>query len=220
MEKLSSTLRNMLLSLTGICIIVSGILALVNQVTKVPIEEAQAKAKVEAIGAVTPKFDNNPFAEKIRVLPEGETDSLTVYPAKMKGQLVGFAIESYTQRGFSGLISVMVGFDASGKLVDFSVLQHAESPGLGSLIPEWFHEKSETGGIRDMRGLDMKASAPLSVSKDGGKVDAITAATISSRAFLDAVNRAWSKARGNKSSDSVSSATVSTAESANSETKS
>ena len=86
----------------------------------------------------------------------------------------------------------MVGFDASGKLVDFSVLQHAESPGLGSLIPEWFHEKSQTGGIRDMRGLDMKAVSPLSVSKDGGKVDAITAATISSRAFLDAVNRAWS----------------------------
>ena len=47
------------------------------------------------------------------------------------------------------------------------------------------------GGIRDVRGLDMKASAPLTVSKDGGKVDAITAATISSRAFLDAVNRAW-----------------------------
>ena len=231
MAKLSSTLRNMLLSLTGICIIVSGILALVNQVTKAPIEEAQVKAKVEAISAVTPKFDNNPFAEKIRVLPEGETDSLTVYPAKMKGQLVGFAIESYTQRGFSGLISVMVGFDASGQLVDFSVLQHAESPGLGSLIPEWFHEKSETGGIRDMRGLDVKASAPLSVSKDGGKVDAITAATISSRAFLDAVNRAWSvfkyvqdpegsKASGYQSSDSVSSATVSTAERADSETKS
>ena len=192
MAKLSSTLRNMLLSLTGICIIVSGILALVNKVTKAPIEEAQVKAKVEAISAVTPKFDNNPFAERLRFLPEGESDSLTVYPAKMGGQLVGFAIESYTLKGFSGLISVMVGFDASGKLVDFSVLQHAESPGLGSLIPEWFHEKSQTGGIRDMRGLDMKAVSPLSVSKDGGKVDAITAATISSRAFLDAVNRAWS----------------------------
>ena len=66
MAKLSSTLRNMLLSLTGICIIVSGILALVNKVTKAPIEEAQVKAKVEAISAVTPKFDNNPFAERLR----------------------------------------------------------------------------------------------------------------------------------------------------------
>ena len=149
------------------------------------------RAKVEAIRAVAPAFDNNPFAEKLMVLPEGETDSLTVYPAKKGSALVGFAIESYTQKGFSGLIRVMVGFDAEGRLVDFSVLQHSESPGLGSRIPEWYHEKSETGGIRDVRGLDMKASAPLTVSKDGGKVDAITAATISSRAFLDAVNRAW-----------------------------
>lgn len=191
MKKLSSTLPNMLLSLGGICVVVSGILALVNRVTTAPIAEAEMRAKVEAIRAVAPPFDNNPFAEKLRVLPEGETDSLTVYPAKKGSALVGFAIESYTQKGFSGLIRVMVGFDVAGHLVDFSVLQHSESPGLGSRIPEWFHEKSETGGIRDMRGLDMKASAPLTVSKDGGKVDAITAATISSRAFLDAVNRAW-----------------------------
>ena len=191
MKKLSSTLPNMLLSLGGICVLVSGILTVVNKVTTAPIAEAEMRAKVEAIRAVAPAFDNNPFAEKLMVLPEGETDSLTVYPAKKGSTLVGFAIESYTQKGFSGLIRVMVGFDVAGHLVDFSVLQHSESPGLGSRIPEWFHEKSETGGIRDMRGLDMKASAPLTVSKDGGKVDAITAATISSRAFLNAVNRAW-----------------------------
>ena len=191
MKKLSSTLPNMLLSLGGICVLVSGILAVVNKVTTAPIAEAEMRAKVEAIRAVAPAFDNNPFAEKLMVLPEGETDSLTVYPAKKGSTLVGFAIESYTQKGFSGLIRVMVGFDAEGRLVDFSVLQHSESPGLGSRIPEWYHEKSETGGIRDVRGLDMKASTPLTVSKDGGKVDAITAATISSRAFLDAVNRAW-----------------------------
>ena len=191
MKKLSSTLPNMLLSLGGICVLVSGILAVVNKVTTAPIAEAEMRAKVEAIRAVAPAFDNNPFAEKLMVLPEGETDSLTVYPAKKGSTLVGFAIESYTQKGFSGLIRVMVGFDAEGCLVDFSVLQHSESPGLGSRIPEWYHEKSETGGIRDMRGLDMKASAPPTVSKDGGKVDPIPAATISSRAFLDAVNRAW-----------------------------
>ena len=191
MKKLSSTLPNMLLSLGGICVLVSGILAVVNQVTTAPIAEAEMKAKVEAIRAVAPAFDNNPFEEKMLVLPEGETDSLTVYPAKKGGALVGFATESYTQKGFSGLIRVMVGFDATGQLVDFSVLQHSESPGLGSRIPEWYHEKSEGSGIRDVRGLDMKKEAPLTVSKDGGKVDAITAATISSRAFLDAVNRAW-----------------------------
>lgn len=191
MKKLSSTLPNMLLSLGGICIMVSGILALVNHVTAEPIAKAEIEAKVTAIRAVTPAFDNNPFTELQRVLPEGETDSLTVYPAKKAGKLVGFAIESYTLKGFSGLIRTMIGFDAEGKLIDFAVLQHAESPGLGSRIYEWYHEKSETGGIRDLRGLDMKTVSPLTVSKDGGKVDAITAATISSRAFLDAVNRAW-----------------------------
>jgi len=104
MKKLSSTLPNMLLSLGGICVLVSGILAVVNKVTTAPIAEAEMRAKVEAIRAVAPAFDNNPFAEKLMVLPEGETDSLTVYPAKKGGSLVGFAIESYTQKGFSGLI--------------------------------------------------------------------------------------------------------------------
>lgn len=108
MKKLSSTLPNMLLSLGGICVLVSGILAVVNKVTTAPIAEAEMRAKVEAIRAVAPAFDNNPFAEKLMVLPEGETDSLTVYPAKKGGSLVGFAIESYTQKGFSGLIRVMV----------------------------------------------------------------------------------------------------------------
>ena len=82
MKKLSSTLPNMLLSLGGICVLVSGILAVVNKVTTAPIAEAEMRAKVEAIRAVAPAFDNNPFAEKLMVLPEGETDSLTVYPAK------------------------------------------------------------------------------------------------------------------------------------------
>ena len=116
MKKLSSTLPNMLLSLGGICVLVSGILAVVNKVTTAPIAEAEMRAKVEAIRAVAPAFDNNPFAEKLMVLPEGETDSLTVYPAKKGSALVGFAIESYTQKGFSGLIRVMVGFDAEGRL--------------------------------------------------------------------------------------------------------
>lgn len=206
MKKLSSTLPNMLLSLTGICIVVSGILALVNKVTAEPIAASAMKAKVEAIRAVTPAFDNNPYAERERLLPEGETDSLTVYPARKGGSLVGYAVESYTRSGFNGLISVMVGFDAEGTLVDFSVLEHSESPGLGSLIPEWYHQKSETGGLREMRGLSMSEEAPLSVRKDGGRVDAITAATISSRAFLDAVNRAWRVYRQLQAQDAAPSA--------------
>ncbi len=192
MKKLSSTLPNMLLSLTVICIVVSAILAYLNHMTEEPIRVAQVKAKVEAISAVTPKFDNNPYEEQFRVLPQGEADSLTVYPAKQGDKLVGYAIETYTKSGFSGLITLMMGIDAEGKLVDFSVLQIAETPGLGSKIPEWYHAPASAAGlIRDMRGVDLRAEYPLKVSKDGGKVDAITAATISSRAFLDAINRGY-----------------------------
>lgn len=191
MKKLSSSLPHMLLSLGGICLVVSGILAGVHLLTKGPIADSEMQTKIQAISAVTPKFDNNPYEERQQVLPPGEADSLTVYPAKKSGRLVGFAIESYTMKGFSGLIRVMVGFDTAGRLVDFSVLQHSESPGLGSRIPEWFHDTSDPSKLRNVRGLDMTTAAPLSVTKDGGKVDAITAATISSRAFLDAVNRAW-----------------------------
>ena len=192
MKKLPSTLPNMLLSLTGICVVIAGILAVVNKLTTTPIAEAQVRAKVEAIRQVAPAFDNNPFEERLRYLPEGESDSITVYPARKGGQPVGFAIESYTSKGFSGRIELMVGFDLQGTIVDFSVLSHSESPGLGSLMQEWFHSPSEGSAIRDMRGVSLEKESPLSVRKDGGKVDAITAATISSRAFLDAINRAWS----------------------------
>lgn len=192
MKKLSSTLPNMLLSLTGICIIVSGILAVLNELTQEPIRQTQIRAKIDAIRAVTPEFDNDPYAEQFRITLQGEADSLTIYPARKGEALVGYAVETYTKQGFGGLITLMMGIDASGKLVDYSVLEMAETPGLGTKIPEWYHTPSSSEGvIRDMRGVSLAEEAPLKVTKDGGKVDAITAATISSRAFLDAINRGY-----------------------------
>lgn len=191
MKKLSSTLPNMLLSLTGICVLVAAILGAMHDVTAEPIAAAETKALVEAIQKVAPKFDNVPADDAVSVLVEGDTDSLKVYPAKQEGRFVGCAVESYTNKGFSGFVSVMVGFDAEGKVVDYSVLKHSETPGLGSKMQEWFHAPSKTGNVQDIRGLNMAEMQTLSVTKDGGKLDAITAATISSRAFADAINRAY-----------------------------
>lgn len=191
MKKLSSTLPNMVLSLVGICVVVSAILAFLNSVTAEPIRQAQVQAKIDAIKQVTPAFDNNPYAEAFKVATS-LGDSLTLYPAKKANQLVGYAIETNTKQGFSGLIELMMGIDAEGKLVDYSVLTISETPGLGSKIPEWFHRPSKTAGnIQDVRGIQLEAEVPLKVTQDGGKVDAITAATISSRAFLDALNRGY-----------------------------
>lgn len=192
MKKLPSTLPNMILSLGIICLIIAGILALVNVVTKDTIAQAETKAKVEAIKEIVPAFDNKPYEEQDTVALESEPRPLIVYPATQGGQPVGYAIETYTDAGFAGHIDIMVGFDMQSQIVGFKVLKHEETPGLGAKIQEWFTSPAPSADlIRDVRGLDMSQASPLKVSKDGGKVDAITAATISSRAFIDALERAY-----------------------------
>ena len=191
MEKLKSTLPNMLLSLTLISAIAGAILAGVYMLTEEPIAASKAATLQNAVRAVVPEFNNNPIEEAF-VAATSDGDSLKIYPAKQDGELVGAAVESNTQKGFSGEIKVIVGFDTDGKLYNYSVLQHAETPGLGSKMQDWFRTE---GTQRNVLGRNL-SEGPLMVTKDGGLVDAITAATISSRAFLDAINRAYSAYSG------------------------
>jgi electron transport complex, RnfABCDGE type, G subunit len=205
MKKLESSLKNMVLSLSLISIFIAGLLALIYGMTKEPIAMAEKQKQENAIKNVTPDFNNNPTEEKFEVeIAEG--DVLTVFPAKKDGKLVGFAVESNTTKGFSGLIEVMVGFDVDGNLVDYTVLKHAETPGLGTKMQEWFRPQTEKEKslIETIFGFEVKskernssvinknlAKDKLVVTNDGGDIDGITAATISSRAFIDAINRAY-----------------------------
>ena len=191
MAKLKSTLPNMFISLTVICVVAAAILASVNMYTQEPIALSKAATLNNAIKEVAPQYDNDPTKEAYMVAV-GENDSIRIYPATMNGELVGAAVESNTKKGFSGEIKVIVGFDADGKLLNYSVLQHGETPGLGAKMQEWFRTDKNKQSVlgRDLSNGDLK------VSKDGGDVDAITAATISSRAFLDAVNRAYAAYKG------------------------
>ncbi len=181
----------MLLSLTVICIVAGALLAGVNLLTEEPIALAR-KIKLEnAIKEVTPEFDNSPSTEFTKVaLPSG--DSLTIYPAIKNGVPVGAAVESFSMNGFSGEIRILVGFDADGKIINYEILKHAETPGLGSKMKEWFKTEKNQQSIL---GKSL-AGGGLRVSKDGGEVDAITASTITSRAFLEAVNQAYSAYTG------------------------
>lgn len=191
----------MFLSLTVICLVAGAILAGVNMYTTGPIAATKAAALEAAIKAVTPDFDNKP-TEDAYMAVTADGDSLKIYPATKDGKFVGAAVESNTKKGFSGEIKVIVGFDAEGKLLNYSVLQHAETPGLGSKMQEWF---SADKNHQSVLGRNL-ADGELKVSKDGGDVDAITAATISSRAFLNAVNRAYSAFAG---TDGLTGATTS-----------
>ena len=191
-KKLESNFTNMVVVLFSVTLIASAAVGYVNSLTAGPIEAAKQAKQVNAIREVIPgEFDNDPNAD---VWKSQTADG---------GELVGTAVKTYTNNGFGGKIWLMVGFNPDGSVANYSVLEHKETPGLGSKMDVWFTSNGKgniTGKTPGTQGLK--------VSKDGGDVDAITAATISSRAFLDAVNRAAAGLAGN--ADAASGATQQT----------
>ncbi|MDR2293098.1 MAG: RnfABCDGE type electron transport complex subunit G [Prevotellaceae bacterium] len=186
MEKLKSSFKNMLLSLALISIVVACLLAVVYKMTEEPIKQAEKQRKENAIKEVVPDFNNNPAEEKFEVeISDGS--KLTVFPAKYDNKLVGIAVETNTLKGFSGEIRIMAGFDVDGTIKNYYVLKHAETPGLGAKMQKWFSDPSKP----DQNVINRKWNNNINVKKDGGDIDAITAATITSRAFVDALNRAY-----------------------------
>lgn len=186
MARTESTFRNMLLSLTLISLGASVALGFVYEYTKGPIEAADLNRKLEAVRQVVPEFNNNPSGDMYR-LPSEEGDSLEIYPAKMGDQVVGLAVKTFSEKGYSGLITLMVGFRPDGTLYNIAVLEQKETPGLGTKMKE--------PKFKDQFNGKDPATFALKVRKDGGEVDAITAATISSRAFCDAVKKAYNTIR-------------------------
>ena len=198
MKKLESSLMNMVLVLTGVTVIAGALLGYVNELTKGPIAEANAKALSDAIALVVPGFDNNPAEAPESIELNGAT--YKIYKATKGGEFIGAAVES-SANGFGGALNVLVGFDKEGNIIDYSLLSHAETPGLGSKAADWF-KKGQKG---DITGKNPGKGA-LVVNKDGGDVDAITASTITTRAFLNAVNNAYAAYSG-QNVDGMSGAT-------------
>jgi Na+-translocating ferredoxin:NAD+ oxidoreductase subunit G len=184
MAKKESNFTNMVVTLFLVTLIASTALGFVYNLTKNPIEAAKLAKKTQAIENVIPGFTNNPFESAYNVPTDGG-DSLTVYPAKDGEELIGYAVESYSNKGYGGTIRVMVGFLPNGTINDINVIQHKETPGLGDKIQS---SKSDWSDQFDGKN---PANFSLQVKKDGGDVDAITASTISSRAYCEAVTRAY-----------------------------
>ena len=191
----------MLLVLTGVTAISVALLAYVNELTKGPIAEANAKTLNKALKQVLPEFTNNPVGESDTIFSEKDGKKVVdfiVYPAKKGEEWVGSAVESKAM-GFGGEVIVLVGVDAKGNIYNYSLLAHTETPGLGSKADKWFGAYDATKGEKAVtREMSKKSIIGMSpgegepkVSKDGGQVDAITASTITSRAFLNAINKAY-----------------------------
>lgn len=109
-------------------------------------------------------------------------DPFVIYPATVNGELVGAAVETYDNNGYGGKLKVMVGLKLDGTVSDYSILETSETPGLGAKAEDWFRAKG------DIRGKN-PATSKFTPTKDGGDIDAITASTITSRAFLTSVQK-------------------------------
>lgn len=182
MAKKESSFINMLLTLLVVTAVASLALGGAYNLTKEPIAKAKALKQQKAIENVLPPFDR---LESVKVPDADGNDSLTFNIAYKGEEAVGVAVNTYTNEGFSGNIKLMVGLLPDGSINNISVLEHKETPGLGDKM-----QKSKSDFSNQFNGKN-PATYKLSVTKDGGDVDAITAATISSRAYCDAVQRAW-----------------------------
>ncbi len=187
----------MVIVLSGITLFAALALGSVYSFTKEPIAASKTAKQQNAIKEVLPPgFDH--LAEPVAV--EDGDETLIVYKAyNAKNELIGAAVESSSNNGFSGRILVMVGFDKDGNIFNYSVLEQKETPGLGTKMVDWFKTDKGNQNIKGKNG----GTANLTVSKDGGEVDAITAATISSRAFLFSIRNAYSAFIANTQEDAV-----------------
>ncbi len=167
--------------LTVISVIAGGLLAYVNGVTEGPIQEIKAKALADGIKAVLQADEAT--VQQVDTIDGGVA---IVYKTDK-----GTAVQAVNNNAFGGSIKVLVGFDAEGNILGYNVLEHAETPGLGAKAGEWFQKGAKGDIIGKHPGKNN-----LTVSKDGGEVDAITASTITTRAFLGAVNSAYQAYQG------------------------
>ncbi len=186
MKKLKSSLTNMVVVLVACALVTGGLLAFVNHVTEGPIALQSEKTLADGIKAVmgggSLRVTSN---DTIRQEMGGKTYLFVVHKTAQDGKEIGAAVESTTQ-GFGGDLKVLVGFDPQGTILGYTILSSSETPGLGAKAGQWF-QKDGKGNIIGKS----PAKGDLAVSKDGGDVDAITASTITSRAFLKAVNQAY-----------------------------
>lgn len=192
MSKKESTFLSMVVSLLVITLVSGLSLGFVNDLTAGPKAKAKLEKKIKALQLVLPTFDNNPVEEVSKIKSELAKDSIEMYPAFAENNFVGAAVIGSSEKGFSGLVKLMIGFTENGQIQNIEVLEQKETPGLGTKMKD---EKF----LKQFRGMD-PSTYNLKVKKDGGDVDALTGATITTRAFGEAVQMGYNEFVENKES--------------------
>ncbi len=183
MDNKKSSFGNMVLTLFLVTVLSSTLLGVVFELTSQPIESALLYKRTLAFDIVLPEFDNEPIKEEYQA--NIDNNLFKFYPGKKGNEIVGIAVETMAM-GYGGEIKLIVGFLPDGTISKVAVLEHKETAGLGDKII-----KSKSDWSIQFEGKN-PANFKLSVIKDGGDVDAITASTITSRAYCEALQRAYS----------------------------
>lgn len=176
--------------------IAAALLGGVYLVTEKPIAAALQEKTNAALREVLPAFDNQPGEETV------VKDGVTFYIGRKDGQVVGFAGEMITPKGYNGNVTVLAGLAPDGTITTVLVTKQAETPGLGTVVCERKREKTISKIIKGVKETGLPPNAVLDqfsgmaarageqewkVKKDGGTLDAVTGATITSRAVGGAV---------------------------------
>ena len=176
---MKETLR-LVLTPTIICLLAGALLAGVDNLTKERILNVNREKKLDALRQVLPAYDNQPDSNPCIIEHEGRT--WTFYVALKAGAFAGAAVETSSPAGYGGDIILMLGINAGGQTEAIAILGQKETPGLGANI--------ETNTFKDQFKQKSLSNTKWAVKKDAGDIDQITAATISSRAVVDAVTTA------------------------------
>lgn len=178
MKPIKSNLFNMIMAMTVVSICSAASIGYVYQKTKEPIEKSKTMKISSAVTEMLGKFDNKPFEERTNLAEKG----LELYQAKENGVTTSVAIKSYSNNGFGGKIELIIGMLIDGTVTGYKVIQQNETPGLGTKI-------TENKFSKQFVGLNAH-SDNFELSKNGGEIDALTGATISSNAVVEAVKKA------------------------------
>jgi electron transport complex protein RnfG len=177
---MESSLKNMVLVLFTITLLSSAAVGGVYMLTKEPIAQAKVAAVNNALKQVLPEYEATTSQDiEVNALP------IKVHTATVADKAVGYAVESNSKNGFGGEVRLMVGFDTEGTILNINVLEQKETPGLGTKMAD--EGNVLLASLKDKNAAQIN----LTVKKDGGDIDALTAATISSRAYAEAVAVAY-----------------------------
>lgn len=178
----TKTFIKMTITLVTIGVLSAFMLSSVYILTKKPIDKALADKELAALKQIVGDFDNDPFAEQTIIHSKDKKDKFVLFPIRKNGTVNSFAIKTYSNNGFGGKIEMLVSFYIDGSIKNFKITSHQETPGLGSKADE-DKFKQQFDGFNPLR-------QKLKVRQDGGDIDGVTAATITSRAVTDAIQKA------------------------------